>query len=86
MTTKRPSRKQVIVSMNIENAKNFMKDLSSHITNINRALKNIKSNVMANFICIKNRGVVITTNKIVRTLDLQIIERYVKNMNSIEAN
>ena len=86
MTTKRPSRKQVIVPMNLDNANKFMKDLSTHITNINRALKNIKSDVMADFICIENRGVVIITNKITGALDLQTIERYIKNTNNIEAN
>ena len=40
MTTKRPSRKQVIVPMNLDNANKFMKDSSVHVTNINRALKN----------------------------------------------
>lgn len=86
MTTKGPSRKQVIVPMNLDNANKFMKDLSTHITNINRALKNIKSDVMADFICIENRGVVIITNKITGALDLQTIERYIKNTNNIEAN
>ena len=86
MTTKGPSRKQVIVPINLDNANKFMKDLSTHITNINRALKNIKSDVMADFICIENRGVVIITNKITEALDLQTIERYIKNTNNIEAN
>ena len=46
ITTKELSQKQVIVSMNSDNANNFIKDSSSHVTNINRALKNIKSEVM----------------------------------------
>ena len=37
--------------MNSKDANNFMKESSSHITNINRVLKNIKSEVMADFIC-----------------------------------
>ena len=41
---------------------------------------------MADFICIENKRVVITTNKITGALDLQTIERYVKNMNDIKAN
>jgi len=49
-------------------------------------LKNIKSDIMADFICIENRRVVITTNKITGALDLQTIERYIKNMNDIKAN
>ena len=72
--------------MNANNSINFIKDSSSHITNINKALKNIKSEIIADFICADNKGVVITTNKVTRSLNLQTIERYVKNMNNIEAN
>jgi len=63
-----------------------MNNSSSYVTDINKALKNIKSDIMANFICIKNREVIITTNKIAEALNLQTIEKYVKNMNDIEAN
>jgi len=56
--------------MNLDNANKFMKDSSTYVTNINRVLKNIKSDIMADFICIKNRGVVITTNKITGVLNL----------------
>jgi len=50
MTIKGPFRKQVIVPMNDDNKKNFMKESSSHVTNINSALKNIKSEVMVDFV------------------------------------
>jgi len=39
MTTKGPSRKQVIVLINGDNIKKFMKESSSHISNLNKALK-----------------------------------------------
>ena len=84
MTTKGLSRKQVIISINVENSVNFMKDSSSYVTNINRALKSIKSNVMADFIHTDNRGMVITTTKVTGNLDFQTIERYVKNTNNIK--
>jgi len=48
--TKRPSQKQVIVFISNNNKSKFMMDLSSHITNINRALKNIKFDTKADFI------------------------------------
>jgi len=63
-----------------------MKELSAHMANINRVLKNIKLEVMANFICSDNKGVIITTNKVVSMLDLQTIERYIKNIKNIESN
>jgi len=50
MTMKEPSRKQVIVPVNSENTRKFMKDVSFHITNINRVLKNIKLDITADFI------------------------------------
>ena len=50
MTTRGPSCKQVIVSINNTNACSFIKDSSTHIANINKVLKNIKSDAMANFI------------------------------------
>ena len=86
MTMKGPSRKQIIVPINLENTKKFMKDVSSHIININRALKKIKSDITVDFIQLDNKGVVITTNKITGTLDLQTIKRYVKNINNIKSN
>jgi len=50
MTTKSLFRKQIIIPMSNENKSRFMKSPGDHITNINRALKNIKSEIMADFI------------------------------------
>ena len=72
--------------MSLDNANKFMNNSSSHITNTNKALKNIKSDVMADFICIKNKGVIIITNKVAEALNLQTIKKYVKNTNDIEVN
>ena len=49
MITKRPFYKQIIVPMSNGNKTNFMIDSSSHIANINRALKNIKLDTKAGF-------------------------------------
>ena len=84
MTTKRPSKKQVIISMNTKNRNCFMKELSAHVYNINRALKNIKSEIIADFIHLDNKGIIITTNKMTSMLNLQTIKRYIKNINNIE--
>jgi len=50
MTTKSPSRKQVIVLMSSKNNSIFMKNLALHVTNINRQLKNAKSEVLVDYI------------------------------------
>jgi len=70
--------------MSLNNANKFMSNSSSYVTNINRALKNIKSDIMADFIYIDNRRAIITTNKIARAHDLQTIKKYIKNIYDIE--
>ena len=86
MTTKDPLHKQVIIPMNDICANNFIKNLSMHVCNINQILKNIKSNIMADYICMDSKGIVITTNNIASPSNLQAIEKYIKNTSSIEAN
>ena len=85
MTTKGPLQKQVIVLMNNNSAINFVKDSSTYAININRVLKNIKSNTMTDFICIDSKGIVITTNTITSSLDLQAIEQYIKSIVCVES-
>ena len=82
--TKEPSCKQVIISMNNNSIIGFIKDLSTHVMNINRILKNIKSSTMANFICIDSKDIIIITNNIVSLLDLQAIKQYIKSIVSVE--
>ena len=79
MTTKGPSCKQVIVLMSCNLGKRFIKDSSSHVININWALKSIKSNICTNFICADNKGIIILTNNVAVNSDLQEIKKYVKS-------
>ncbi len=46
MTTKGPSRKQIIISMSNNNIIKFIKNSLLHIANINWSLKNTKSKVL----------------------------------------
>ena len=64
MTTKEPSRKQVIVPMSNDNNNSFIKNSVIHITNINRLLRNAKSEVVVDFIRSNSIGLVIVTNKV----------------------
>ena len=86
MTTKDLSRKHVIVPMSNENKMKFIEDSSTHVTNINRVLKGIKSEVIAKFICSDQAGITIVTNKVTSLLDLQTIENYIKNTNYIKVD
>ena len=79
MTTKGSSHKQVIVPINNDLGKRFIKDSAVHVTNINHALKSIKSNVYTDFISADNKGIIIVTNNIASNSDLQKIEKYIKN-------
>jgi len=65
------------------NKKVFMEKNSTHITNMNKILKNIKTEVMVNFVQLDPSGIVIMTNKVTSSLDLQMIENYVINTNCI---
>ena len=86
MTTKGLSRKQVIVLMKSEDANILIKDSSMHIININRILKNIKSSVMADYIRIDGKSIIITTNNIASPSDLQAIKKYVKSVSCVNTN
>jgi len=50
ITTKGPPRKHVIIPISSKNIMKFMKNNSLHITNINRSLINVKSEVLVDFI------------------------------------
>ena len=83
MTMKDPLRKQAIVSISNENKIKFMESLSTHIMNFNRVLTGIKSEVMAEFVHSDQADIIIVTNKVSSSLDLQTIKKYVKNSNHI---
>jgi len=83
---KGPSRKQVIIPMNNDITKEFIKNSSLHIININWALKAIKSSTIANFIRVEDKGIVITTNNVSSGSDLQEIEKYIKSSLSSNAD
>ena len=84
MTTKGPLRKQVIILMNSDNIVKFMKESLLHVSNINRALKNVKSEVLVNFIRSKQSGITVVTNKVVSSSDLLIIKNYIQNVEYID--
>ena len=81
MTTKGPSCKQIIVLILISKkvASKYIKDASSHISSINWALKSIKSSIIADFICIDDKDIIISTNNVASLSDLQKVEKIVKS-------
>ena len=69
--------------MSLLNTNRFMAKSNQHITNINRLLKNVKSDVLANFICTDNKEMIITTNKVATNSNLKVIENYIKNVDEV---
>jgi len=86
MITKGPSRKQIIIPIAKSNTELIINSASSNITNINKCLKNTKSDIIAHFIHLTNDEVIITTNKPANMSDLLIIKKYMKNINNINLN
>ena len=85
ITTKGPSRKQVIIPMVKDNINKFMKNSLIHVTNLNRNLRNAMSEVLVNFIRSDLLGIIVVTNKVSLNSNLLIIEKYVKNLENINS-
>ena len=63
MTIKEPSRKQVIITISINN-NTFIRNLTTHVANINRLFKNTKSEVLVDYIHSDFLGILVVTNKV----------------------
>lgn len=85
MTTKGPLHKQVIILMNKSNRKVIMKQANFHINNINRHLKDANSKNFANFVCLENHEVIITTNQTVSAQNMSIIDNCVREIENINS-
>ena len=83
MTTKGQSRREVIIPMTKSNAELIVNSAHIHISNVNKCLKNSKSNIIADFIRFNASGIIITTNSPANDLDLSTIENYLKNVQNI---
>jgi len=57
-----------------------------HTSNINKCLKNSKSDIIADFIHITNNEIVTTTNKLMNDLNLSTIKKYLKNIKNVDLN
>ena len=64
MIIKELSRKQDIILMNSNNTAKFMKDNLLYVANINRLLRNMKSEVLVDFIWSNQLSVTVVTYKV----------------------
>ena len=63
-----------------------MVNSNKHICNLNRTLKDIKSDILVDFIQFDYYSLIIITNKVVVSSDLNVIENYIKNLNTVNPN
>jgi len=63
-----------------------MGSASVYITNINRALRNIKLDVLADYVQRESIKVIIVINKVASSSNLQTIENIIKNMENINSD
>jgi len=81
--TREQSRREVIIPMTKANAELIVNSAHIHISNINKCLKNSKSDTFADFIQFNINGIIIMTNKPASNLDLSTIEKYLKNIQNV---
>ena len=86
MTTRGPSRKEVIIPIANHIAELIINSAHTHITNVNKCLKNSKSDIITNFIQSTNNGIIITTNKLANDLNLSTIKKYLKSIQNVDSN
>ena len=86
MMTRGLSRKKVIIPMTKPNAELIVNSAHIYTSNVNKCLKNSKSDIIADFICITNNEIVIITNKPVNDLNLSTIKKYLKNIKNVNPN
>jgi len=83
MTTRGPLRREVIIPMTKVNAELIINSAHIHISNVNKCLKNSKSDTFADFIRFNVNRITITTNKPASGIDLSTIEKYLKNIENV---
>jgi len=83
MTTREQSRREVIIYMIKANAELIVNSAHIHVSNVNKCLKNSKSDTFADFIRSNVNGIVIMTNKPASNLDLSTTEKYLKNIQNV---
>jgi len=86
MTTKRPLRKQVVISISEDNAKVIGSNASSYIKSINKYFQEANLNTLADFICLEKLDIIIITNQVASAHNMSIIEDILKNSENINQN
>ena len=83
MMTRGLSKKEVIIPIAKINIELIINLAHIHISNINKCLKNSKSDIIADFIHVTNNEIIITMNKPANMLNLSTIKKYLKNIKNV---
>jgi len=83
MMTRELLRKEVIIPIAKSNTELIINSAHTHISNVNKCLKNSKSDIVVDFIQITNNRIIITMNKPANTLDLSTIKKFLKNIDNV---
>jgi len=86
MTTNGSLQKQIIILMGTNNTERIIAQASRHVGNINKSLKNIKFEIFVDYIQLDSKNMIITTNKVVASSDLNTVEKYIKDLNDIDSD
>ena len=86
ITIRELSRKQIIIPIDTNNTDRIIVSSNMHVTNINRLLKDIMLEISIDFIWANNKDIIITTNKIAVTSDLNVVEKYIKDLNDVDSS
>ena len=84
--TKGLLRKQIIIPISMTNIERVIAQSNIYIMNINRLLKGVKSDISVDYICSDNKGIIIITNKVATSSNLNIMKKYVKELNNVGVN
>ena len=86
ITTKDFSCKQIIILIGNNHIIKFMKIEEEYVSNLNYALRDIKSNTIIHFIHANYCGLIIIASKVTSSLDLNVVENYIKTSNFVNAS
>ena len=71
--------------MSWKNISSFMKNSSLHVANINKNMRNAKSDILIDYLHLENLGITVITNKVAQQSDMSIINNYVRNSSNINS-
>jgi len=72
--------------MSTNNSEVIISQANAYISNINRLFESIESKVSTDFIYSDNKVIIITTNKVAAFSNLNIVKRYIKELDNINSN